>query len=521
MTTLNTLEGLADATTVTAGNSGGASGNAFDSVSGGANVSARTAAALAGSMGLRCVATGGSSYVVLSTADGVASTGSWFTDCLINFAVTTAVNSRIVVFEDNPGAFQSYIRTTTGNRLELRDRNDVTVATTASAGDINGNTLTLAAGTVYRIGMATLVFSTTVGQIEMTVWNSSGVLIDRWRSAANLDTVISGGAGRIRWGIAQAATRTIYMDNLGTAVTNYPWLGTPVDSDADTTTPIGSGSSPATSAGAGASEADTTAPVSSASSPAASAGVATYGADTTGPLGPAPNPARSAGSGAGVGVSVGAWPASSPSRSVSDASTRALTTGPTAYAASGLATSAAVVPNAADTTGPIGSASSPARSAGSGASGTMTPGAVAYAGSGLAKSDETYLTDADTTAPLGAVGSPARSVANAATAADTTAPVGAGGAPARSAGSGASGADTTTPLGGGVGLARSVGGAVTWALANAPLFGGVGFGTTTTEEVTPRPVDAYYVFGDPPVAVVVMDESTVVTMTVGGAVVTM
>lgn len=228
MATLNTLEGLADATTVTAGNSGGASGDAFDGVSGGANVSARTAAAMTGSRGLRCAtASSVTAYVVLSKADAVNSIGRYWTDAQIKFTVSPNLNSRILVFEDGLGSFQGYIRTTTGNRLELRDWNDVTVATTASAGVINGATLSLVTSTQYRLGAAVLAYSTTVGQLEMSVWNAAGTLIDTWRSTATLDTIRGGGIAGIRWGVAQAAIRTIELDQLGTSTVYYPWLTPP------------------------------------------------------------------------------------------------------------------------------------------------------------------------------------------------------------------------------------------------------------------------------------------------------
>ncbi len=223
MATLNTLEGIGDGVTVTTANSGGASGDAFSGVSGGANVTARTAAAMTGSRGLRCVSTGATAYVQPSNADGVASSGKWYTDAQFKCTAGT-VNGRITVFEDNPGAFQGEVRTTSGARLELRDFNSVLIATTANPGDILGNTFSYVLGTGFRLGVAVLVFSATVGQLEMMLWNAAGAFIDRWRSPATLDTLRGGGAGRIRWGVAQGITRTVELDQIGTSTTDYPWV---------------------------------------------------------------------------------------------------------------------------------------------------------------------------------------------------------------------------------------------------------------------------------------------------------
>lgn len=295
-------------------------------------------------------------------------------------------------------------------------------------------------------------------------------------------------------------------------------LGEPTGTDmadtADTTGPLGAASSPATSVGVATGNADTTAPLGAAGSPATSAGAAIGNADTTGPLGPSASPARSTGNGAGVAMPVGAMTGPSPARSASDASTAALGRGVVAYAGSGLAISLETSDRSdtARPVSPLGAASSPATSAGASATAAMGRGAVAYGASGLAVSDETTLTNADTTAPLGAIGSPARSVGNAATAADTTAPLGAARSYATSAGAGGSNADTTAPLGGVGSPARSVGDGVFASSVMSPWFGGIGLATSTSEDPSPLPVDATYVFDAIPVATVVMDDGTVVVM---------
>lgn len=218
---LNSFEGGTNGATITTGNSGGASGSAFGFVqipAGGSAIYTTTSyrGTLAGQF-----STGSSAAVCqaeYSTAVGAASTGQVFGR--LRFRIPSlppdATGIRVAVICDSTGSF----------RAEVRVNNTGTVTLRNSAGTTIGTfTDTYVAGAWWDVGMAILVFSTTVGQMEAKKYDASGVATQTITSAANQNTTGSGGTNKLQVGVIRSlAGLTVQVDDVAWSTTAYPTL---------------------------------------------------------------------------------------------------------------------------------------------------------------------------------------------------------------------------------------------------------------------------------------------------------
>lgn len=209
----NSFEGGSDETTLTTGNSGGTSGNAFDSVSVGTGATlvfdnAQAAPSL-GSFSLR-TSTGGTSALAYA---------SWTLA-----SVTTDYCRGYFRFTSLPSAQQNFIRylsagsqslrvnVTTGGLVEVRNAANSVVGTTTNA---------ITAASWFRVEMFT-TFSATVGAIVLRLYlsaNSTSIT-----ETLNLTSLaLTASASEVRWGVGSAMSNAVqvWTDNVATEGSTY------------------------------------------------------------------------------------------------------------------------------------------------------------------------------------------------------------------------------------------------------------------------------------------------------------
>jgi hypothetical protein len=217
----NTFEGGTAATAITTGNSGGGSGTAFNfvqTVSGGASVytsSSPYRGTLAGSFSSGGT-TAGTAYAEYSTA--VASSSSAPVYGRLRFMMPSlpadATGIRVAVITDSRRRVR---RRAAGH--QRRRRVDPRVRR-HRPGHVHG---TYAAGTWWDVGLAILVFSTTVGQIQGRKYAGDGTVAQTITSSANQNTLASGGTNKFQTGMIRSiVSATVVIDDVAWSLTGYP-----------------------------------------------------------------------------------------------------------------------------------------------------------------------------------------------------------------------------------------------------------------------------------------------------------
>jgi hypothetical protein len=228
-TAVNSFEGGTDDTTVTTGNSGGASGTAFESVTvGGSSV---------GKFENSQFAHGGLSFEFSTGGVSESSFVSW----VASFGTQTTVYTRFYIrLSAAPGSSASVLSTLSGAtarcRLQVTTASKLRVLDAAGA-TVSTSTAGLSNGVWYRVECM-FVMSATVGQSEVKFYaRDSASAIETNTSAANQN--FGGSADRIRFGCVanQTSYPQTWMDNVGFDTAGY--MGAVTDSYGGTVTPAG------------------------------------------------------------------------------------------------------------------------------------------------------------------------------------------------------------------------------------------------------------------------------------------
>lgn len=216
--TLNTFEGGVPAATITVGNSGGASGDAFNAV---AIVAGGTATYITpGFRGARAgrFASGATAGVVqaeYTSSIDVAGAGKVYGRCRFRLPVLPgdATGVRVMVLADGTGSFRASLHINNAGKLSIRGPAGTALVT---------STFTYTANTWCDVGFAVLVVSATVGQIEAKIY-SAGVEIETMTSTANQNTLGAGGVFRLQNGMVRSlANTTVDLDDLAFDLNEYP-----------------------------------------------------------------------------------------------------------------------------------------------------------------------------------------------------------------------------------------------------------------------------------------------------------
>lgn len=212
MATLNTFEGGTDGSAITTGNSGGASGDAVDQVTG-TVVYDDDVAPYRGAMNARCTIAGfGTSWVKFGTPDGVSSAPYY-----ARIRVRVPALGDVTVFQIIDGSSNScgQWRVLSTGQVQLRS------GLAAAAGT---STFAASAGQWIDLGAAKLVHSTSVGQIEARIYAADGSVLETVTSAANLNTQRNGGTNACLAGItlSMSGPFTVDLDDLATDASGYP-----------------------------------------------------------------------------------------------------------------------------------------------------------------------------------------------------------------------------------------------------------------------------------------------------------
>lgn len=231
----NTFEGGSNGATITTGNSGGGSGDAFQFVQIVAGGSATyTATAFRGTLAGQFAsgATVGTCYCEYSTSVGAASTGQVY--CRLRFRLPTlpgdATGVRVVVIADSTGSFRAEVRVTSTGAVSIRGSGGTALVTFAA---------TYVAGDWWDVGLAVLVFSATVGQIEARRYAADGSVAQTITSLANQDTLGAGGINKLQSGMVRSiANHTVQLDDVAWSTAAYPAIDTTSGSAASTLPPV-------------------------------------------------------------------------------------------------------------------------------------------------------------------------------------------------------------------------------------------------------------------------------------------
>jgi hypothetical protein len=221
---VNTAEGTASGTTVTAANSGGASGTALDvSISGtSATLTFSNAQSANGSQSYLTTAAGSNStFIMFRNAGGTANTLTFpaltmYSVCYFFFAGTPPTIGRMMEYVNSAFSHIGGVGVSAAQKLTLVN----------SAGTVtNTGTTTLPANKWFRIEMK--VFSdATVGQITARIFlnNNSTVADETITSAASVNTRGGNIAAAIYGFPTTTATSvSLYMD--GPGVSDADWMG--------------------------------------------------------------------------------------------------------------------------------------------------------------------------------------------------------------------------------------------------------------------------------------------------------
>jgi hypothetical protein len=217
----NTFDGGTDGTTITTGNSGGASGDpwSFVQIAAGGTATYVAASAYRGGMSGQFVTGTAGAITYAEKATGNSSAGTLYVR--LRFKMPTlppdATGMRFAVVADSTGAFQIDGRLTNAGTVELR----------TGAGSLVGtSTSTYTAGQWVDVGLGISAFSATAGALEMKLYDHGGAVIQTIASSATLDTLRSGGANKLQVGAIRSGVNSfaVVLDDVAMSSTGYPVL---------------------------------------------------------------------------------------------------------------------------------------------------------------------------------------------------------------------------------------------------------------------------------------------------------
>ena len=218
---LNSFEGGTSGSTITTGNSGGSSGDAFgfvSIVSGGSATYITTAyrGSLAGQFASG--STAGITYCEYTTAVGGSSSGALYGR--VRFRLPSlppdATGVRVAVLTDGTGSFRAEIRVINTGAVSIRGSGGTALQTF---------TATYSAGAWWDVGLAITTFSTTVGVVQGKQYDTDGTVIQTITSSANQNTTGAGGTNRCQAGMVRSvANYTVQIDDVAWSTSAYPAL---------------------------------------------------------------------------------------------------------------------------------------------------------------------------------------------------------------------------------------------------------------------------------------------------------
>ncbi|MEU7978243.1 alkaline phosphatase D family protein [Micromonospora sp. NPDC049081] len=160
---------------------------------------------------------GGICYAERTTSVNVNSTGQVFGRLRFRVPVLPpdSTGMRIILVADSGGSFRAEVRLIDSGKLQLRNAAGTVLAT---------STLTLTANTYADVGLAVLVFSTSVGQMEMRIWDASGNVAETLTSAASQNTTGAGGLCKLQVGAVRSGVNsyTVVVDDVDWSTSGYP-----------------------------------------------------------------------------------------------------------------------------------------------------------------------------------------------------------------------------------------------------------------------------------------------------------
>lgn len=215
-TVLWSAEGGTNGTGITTGNSGGASGDSFESVSLGSGATATYDNTQARGTLAAKLATGGSAAdCSLNYATKIgAQTQAWFRAYLYVPSNPGTSHRLIDAWDSGSGQLCFAVYLTTAGKLMSVNTGGSTIQTSTASVPLNA---------WFRVEVM-VIGSATVGQVEIKLFNSpdGGTATETLTSAANQNT--RGSMNNYRFGAAGdplPASRTLWFDNLGISTTGY------------------------------------------------------------------------------------------------------------------------------------------------------------------------------------------------------------------------------------------------------------------------------------------------------------
>lgn len=204
----NSLEGGTNGTTVTSGNSGGTSGDAFNTVTG--TVTFDNTHPKRGSLGIKFVSSASVSDALWTGIGSVATL--WFRR-YVYITANPAATTRLVTLQNSAGSLCGSISLTTAGKLIFLDSAGSTIT-----GMTSTNTVPLNAQ--FRIE-GFLTASATVGQVEFKLFTTPDSVTPTETKSSTAAFNTNTNIDRIAWGQQVAVTFTDFMDDPAISTTGY------------------------------------------------------------------------------------------------------------------------------------------------------------------------------------------------------------------------------------------------------------------------------------------------------------
>lgn len=215
----NNFEGGTDTTTISTGNSGGTSGQAFDFVSipATAAITFSTTAAATGTLGALISAggTAGTPHVEAAFGWNTASDSPIYGRLRYRVPSLPASAIRIAVIAGGDGSFQGDWRLNTDGTIGMYTGTGTLIGTTTAA---------VTANQWFDIGVAITSFNATTGSLEAKLFlDPNSNTATETITGTNRDTLRNGGRNTLQMGImTSVASTTIHLDNIQWGRTDYP-----------------------------------------------------------------------------------------------------------------------------------------------------------------------------------------------------------------------------------------------------------------------------------------------------------
>lgn len=202
----NSLEGGTNGTTVTSGNSGGSSGDAFTTITG--TVTFDNTHPKRGSLGIKFVASASIASADWRTIGNVSTL--WFRR-YVYITANPAATTRLVTIQNSSGTLCGAISILTSGKLALLNSGGSVQLSSANAVPLNSQ---------FRIE-GFLTGSATAGQIELKIFLTPDSVTPDDTQTTGTAVTTTGLVDRIVWGSQNAQTFTEYMDDPAYSTTGY------------------------------------------------------------------------------------------------------------------------------------------------------------------------------------------------------------------------------------------------------------------------------------------------------------